>query len=71
MMILTLFLTVAMLVAEVAGHGYLMEPPARNTMWRAGFESEPNYNDNELNCGGAGVSRVLIHLSLSNGLVHP
>ena len=55
-MIIALFLIVALSVAEVAGHGRLMNPPARNSMWRDGFESEPNYSDNGLNCGGASVS---------------
>lgn len=36
----------------VHGHGRLMNPPARNAMWRFGFPNEVNYNDNELFCGG-------------------
>lgn len=43
------------------GHGRLMEPPARNTLWRFGFIKAPaNYNDNELFCGGIGVSLTTI-----------
>ncbi|GFN82958.1 hypothetical protein PoB_000946400 [Plakobranchus ocellatus] len=34
------------------GHGYLMDPPARSSMWRENFQTPPNYNDNQLNCGG-------------------
>lgn len=34
------------------GHGRLMDPPARNAMWRFGFPNPVNYNDNELYCGG-------------------
>lgn len=37
---------------EVEGHGRLMEPPARNSMWRFGFVNPINYNDNEVFCGG-------------------
>ncbi|CAG9767799.1 unnamed protein product [Ceutorhynchus assimilis] len=38
---------------EIAeGHGRLMDPPARNSMWRFGFPNPVNYNDNELYCGG-------------------
>ena len=37
---------------SVDGHGRLMEPPSRNSMWRVGFSNPPNYGDNELNCGG-------------------
>ncbi|XP_055940722.1 uncharacterized protein LOC129971181 isoform X2 [Argiope bruennichi] len=36
----------------VSGHGRLLEPPSRSSMWRFGFETKPNYNDNELFCGG-------------------
>lgn len=36
----------------VSGHGRLMDPPARNAMWRFGFPNPVNYNDNELFCGG-------------------
>lgn len=32
-----------------------MEPPARNTMWRFGFPTKPNYEDSELFCGGIKV----------------
>ncbi|XP_037869384.1 uncharacterized protein LOC101735378 isoform X2 [Bombyx mori] len=37
------------------GHGRLMDPPARNSMWRFGFPNPVNYNDNELFCGGYAV----------------
>ena len=43
-------------VALVAGHGRLHQPPGRSTMWRHGFNTPRNYNDNELFCGGFGVS---------------
>lgn len=36
----------AMLFHYVGGHGRLMEPPARNAMWRFGFPNPVNYNDN-------------------------
>lgn len=36
----------AMLVHHAGGHGRLMEPPARNAMWRFGFPNPVNYNDN-------------------------
>jgi hypothetical protein len=36
----------AMLIHHVGGHGRLMEPPARNAMWRFGFPNPVNYNDN-------------------------
>ncbi|KAG5865738.1 hypothetical protein JTB14_021429 [Gonioctena quinquepunctata] len=39
----------------VIGHGRIMDPPARNSMWRFGFPTPVNYNDNELFCGGYAV----------------
>ncbi|XKL59299.1 hypothetical protein PGB90_000315 [Kerria lacca] len=39
----------------VHGHGRLMEPPARNSMWRFGYPNPVDYNDNELFCGGYSV----------------
>jgi len=36
----------------VSGHGRLMDPPARNCMWRFGFINPVDYNDNEVFCGG-------------------
>merc|ERR1712121_6983 len=35
-----------------SGHGYMVSPPARNSMWRYGFPNPPNYTDNQLFCGG-------------------
>jgi hypothetical protein len=42
----------ALRLAGVSAHGRLMNPPARNSMWRFGFPNPVNYNDNELFCGG-------------------
>ncbi|XP_022214616.2 uncharacterized protein LOC111069044 [Drosophila obscura] len=42
-------------VGSVLGHGRLMDPPARNAMWRFGYPNPVNYNDNELFCGGYAV----------------
>jgi hypothetical protein len=50
----------ALRLAGVSGHGRLMNPPARNSMWRFGFPNPVNYNDNELFCGGhAGEFKLL------------
>lgn len=49
----------------VCGHGRLMDPPARNAMWRFGYPNPVNYNDNELFCGGyAGeyLSKLLVSM---------
>ncbi|XP_047110088.1 uncharacterized protein LOC124784833 [Schistocerca piceifrons] len=51
-------LAVVLLLLQVAlqpgveAHARLMDPPARNSMWRFGYLTPVNYNDNELYCGG-------------------
>ncbi|CAL1533613.1 unnamed protein product [Lymnaea stagnalis] len=35
-----------------AAHGRLYEPPSRASMWRLGYKTPPNYDDNQLFCGG-------------------
>ncbi|XP_055551322.1 uncharacterized protein LOC129733826 isoform X2 [Wyeomyia smithii] len=52
---LSLLLQLIYRCSVVLGHGRLMEPPARNAMWRFGFPNPVNYNDNELFCGGYAV----------------
>lgn len=42
----------ANMIQLVTSHGRMMEPPARNTMWRFGFPTRANYEDSELFCGG-------------------
>lgn len=49
---LALFFAFFQFVQRINGHGRLMDPPARNSMWRFGFPNPVNYNDNELYCGG-------------------
>jgi len=48
------FILLQMMIS-VRGHGRLMDPPARNAMWRFGYPNPVNYNDNELFCGGFAV----------------
>jgi len=36
-------------------HGRMLEPPGRSSMWRVGFPTPKNENDNALYCGGFGV----------------
>ncbi|XP_046380895.1 uncharacterized protein LOC124152150 [Haliotis rufescens] len=40
------------LLVTVRGHGRLLVPPSRASMWRQGFNTPANYNDNQLFCGG-------------------
>ena len=44
----------------VDGHAKMTEPPMRSSMWRFGFDTPVNYDDNELFCGGIQVSLVTI-----------
>ena len=46
-------------VSLVSGHARLVEPPSRASMWRYGFDTPPNYNDNEGFCGGFFVIKAL------------
>ncbi|CAH1102586.1 unnamed protein product, partial [Psylliodes chrysocephalus] len=54
------YILVVYLVNGIFGHGMMLEPPGRSSIWRK-FPSlgEPNYNDNELFCGGAFVQNEL------------
>ncbi|XP_022311412.2 uncharacterized protein LOC111116715 [Crassostrea virginica] len=40
------------LLVPVRGHGRLLDPPSRSSLWRFGLSSAVNYNDNQLSCGG-------------------
>ncbi|GFR85845.1 cell wall integrity and stress response component 4-like [Elysia marginata] len=40
------------LLGEVRGHGRLVDPPARSSMWRFGFDTPVNNDDMALYCGG-------------------
>jgi len=46
------FLIMALVWGEGEGHGRLLEPPARTSMWRFGFKTPADYTDNGRNCGG-------------------
>ena len=34
------------------GHGRLLDPPSRASMWRFGYDNPKDYNDNQGFCGG-------------------
>ena len=40
---------------EISGHGRLMDPVNRGSAWRKGFDTPPNFTDNEGFCGGVTV----------------
>nr|CAD7460233.1 unnamed protein product [Timema tahoe] len=39
-------------VAQVGGHGMVMDPVSRSSMWRMGFHTPVNYDDDGNFCGG-------------------
>ena len=39
-------------ITHVSGHGRMIDPPQRGSMWRFGFDVPPNYNDMSNYCGG-------------------
>ena len=41
------------------GHGRMLNPPSRASMWRFGYGNPANYNDNELFCGGFEVIQFI------------
>lgn len=46
-------------VNYVWGHGMVLKPVNRSSRWRFNRTAPINYNDNQLFCGGAGVSETL------------
>jgi hypothetical protein len=60
-------LTVFLLPSLVNGHGHLLEPPNRSSLWRfpeefGFFNPEPNYEDTQLFCGGVIVRTLFLVL---------
>ncbi|XP_056645605.1 uncharacterized protein LOC130450909 [Diorhabda sublineata] len=53
------FIIVTSLVAAISGHGMMLIPPGRSSLWRTHPEAPINYNDNEVYCGGAYVQNTL------------
>jgi hypothetical protein len=54
--------------SKVEGHGRMIDPPSRATMWRYGFDSPANYDDNQGYCGGKEVRQIFKHLSSSSSI---
>lgn len=46
------------LVNNVHGQGRMLTPAGRSSLWRDGYDTPINDNDNILNCGGNKVSIV-------------
>ena len=54
---------ICIVLGYVQGHGRLLQPPSRASMWRFGFDNPRDDTDNEGNCGGRSV-RFLLQLAL-------
>ncbi|KAL3287338.1 hypothetical protein HHI36_001812 [Cryptolaemus montrouzieri] len=52
---LTLFVILAIGLKETIGHGMMLEPPNRSSLWRFYPHVPPNYDDDGNNCGGMTV----------------
>jgi hypothetical protein len=39
-------------MASIHGHARLRKPPSRASMWRDGYNTPPDWTDNEGYCGG-------------------
>ncbi|KAF2889323.1 hypothetical protein ILUMI_16850, partial [Ignelater luminosus] len=44
----------AVVFEGVSGHGMMLDPPNRSSLWRYDPTAPINYNDNEVFCGGFG-----------------
>jgi Lytic polysaccharide mono-oxygenase, cellulose-degrading len=51
-LLVSLILLLPALIQLASGHGRLIQPPSRASAWRFGFPTPPNWDDNELFCGG-------------------
>jgi len=52
LLVLSVVLLQLLLYDSVAGHGRLVEPPSRASMWRYGYATKPDFHDNQQWCGG-------------------
>ncbi|EFX65039.1 hypothetical protein DAPPUDRAFT_65736 [Daphnia pulex] len=59
-LVYSVFVVLVLAIAPtlVVGHGMMLSPPQRSSMFRFGFKVPPNYNDNGLNCGGFGYNDI-------------
>ena len=62
---------ILIVLGYVRGHGRLMQPPSRASMWRFGFDNPRDDTDNEGNCGGRSVSfSTLYSKSVLENFIH-
>lgn len=56
MALISIAVVLLFLVAGSHEHGMLVDPVNRSSMWRKGYNTPANYEDNQLFCGGRSVS---------------
>lgn len=56
--IIRLILVSVLFPVAVKGHGRLLDPPGRSSLWRYDNRAQANYEDHELNCGGYRVGQT-------------
>ena len=62
------FVALCFVMVSVDGHGYIIDPPGRSSLWRVGIKGAPcNNDDNGINCGGFSVI-IQFGLSVCNFL---
>ncbi|XP_056629828.1 uncharacterized protein LOC130440590 [Diorhabda sublineata] len=59
MTLLLQIVSVACLVYQISGHGMMLDPPGRSSLWRFNSLAPVNYDDNQLFCGGYYVQHIL------------
>lgn len=56
MIVTTVFIITVTVLIQVSGHGMMLEPASRSSMWRTHSNCPINYDDNGNCCGGFAVS---------------
>jgi hypothetical protein len=60
MAVISVVLVILFMVLGSHQHGMLMDPVNRSSMWRKGYSTPANYEDNQNFCGGRSVSFKLV-----------
>lgn len=47
---------------QIRGHGMMMDPVNRSSAWKKDLPVPPNYNDNQLFCGGYEVKSLFYYI---------
>lgn len=67
---LSVLVVLVTLYGETIGHGMVMDPPNRASLWRFDPVSPINYDDNANFCGGRAVRFIYIEFETWFKLIH-